>query len=152
MTDVGAIGVGVRFQPLPDCRLVTGAGSGGAARITTAPGTPVHAIAGGLVRAAEADHVVVRGVDGRRYRYAGLRSDAFCVPAGAHVRAGDILGCVAGAELDVVVTDESGAVLDAVELLLGLPDPNDLGYAAAGIGVDPDALDRSLVPPGSTGA
>lgn len=146
MKGVGAIGVGVRFQPLPDCRLVTGTGSGGAARITTAPGTPVHAIAAGLVRAAEADHVVVRGADGRHYRYAGLRSDAFGVPVGADVRAGDILGCVAGAVLDVAVTDEDGAVLDTVELLLGLPDPNDLGYAAAGIGVDPDALDRALAP------
>jgi hypothetical protein len=143
--------VGVRFQPLPDCRLVTGTGRGGAAHITTTPGTPVHAVAAGLILEAVADRVVVRGVDGCRYRYTGLRSAAFPVPPGSSVRAGDILGCVAASEggvavLEVAVTDESGAELDAVELLLGLPDPNDLGYAAAGIGVDPDAIDRELAP------
>jgi hypothetical protein len=38
--------------------------------------------------------------------------------------------------------------VDAVEVLIGLPDPEELGVVAVGegIGVDPDDLDRELVP------
>jgi hypothetical protein len=41
-----------------------------------------------------------------------------------------------------------GPPVDAVEALIGLPDPNELGFEAVGegLGVDPDALDRELVP------
>lgn len=91
--------------------------------------------------------LLAQGRDGRRYRYDGLAPDSVTVSVGSQIRAGDILGAVAGEALAVALTDSSGQPIDAVDALVGLPDPNELGYAAVGVGlgIDPDAFDRQAV-------
>lgn len=135
--------IGTRFQPLPGCLLVRREGPDGTARIPVATGTPVHAITGGAVLAAASGRVVIRGVDGVAVAYGGVGAG---VRPGVKVRAGDIIGAAAGGVLEVVVTDAANAPVDAFDLLLGLPDPNELGFTPAGIGIDPYAIDRELAP------
>jgi len=145
---VPPVGIGKRFQPLPEAQLVRTADATGVARMPAAPGTPVHSVvAAVIVGVNEAGVLLAQGRDGRRYRYAGLAPGSVTVSAGRQVRAGDILGAVAGDALEVALTDASGRPIDAVEALIGLPDPNELGYAAVGVGlgVDPDAFDRDVV-------
>jgi hypothetical protein len=123
--------------------------------IVAAAGTPVHAIAAGVVRLpAGGDGTLrLRTDDGLDIGYAGLGPRSRTVDDGHHVPAGAVLAVVGAvadptvpAYLQVDVRDRAGAQLDAAELLLGLPDPNELGYPAAGaaLGVDPDGLDRML--------
>jgi murein DD-endopeptidase MepM/ murein hydrolase activator NlpD len=144
-TGVPPVGIGRRFQPLPEAQLVSTARAGGVARLPTAPGTPVHSIAAATIVSVDgAGGLAAQDRDGRRYRYQGLAPGSVTVSVGSQVRAGDILGSVAGDALEVGLTDPGGQPVDAIDALVGLPDPNELGYAAVGVGlgIDPDALDR----------
>ena len=152
------VGVGRRFLPVPRAQLVRGAGDGRAALIPAAPGTTVHAVAAGSV--ADVDGyggVAVTGEDGWRQHYAGLDPERMTVPVDEPVRAGAILGRVsATGRLEVRISDDAGRPVDAVEALIGLPDPAELGLPdpaepgmaeeSEGLGVDPDDIDRELVP------
>jgi hypothetical protein len=150
-----AIGIGQRFQPVAAAALVRPPAGAGRreARMTAAPGSPVHAVTAGVITAVSTavagtgeSGVLVRGADRRSYAYQGL-ADPVRAVEGATVAAGEIIGTVGrGAVLTVGIAAPGGALLDAVDELVGLPDPNELGYAAvgAGMGVDPDELDREL--------
>jgi murein DD-endopeptidase MepM/ murein hydrolase activator NlpD len=144
------VGVGRRFLPLPRAQLVRGVGDGRVAVIPAAAGTPVHAVsAGSVVDVDGQGGLALAGEDGAGQHYAGLDPGRVTVTIDGRVRAGAILGAV-GAEgrIEVRLSDQAGRPLDAVEALIGLPDPNELGFQAVGegLGVDPDALDRELVP------
>jgi murein DD-endopeptidase MepM/ murein hydrolase activator NlpD len=150
------VGVGRRFLPVPRAQLVRGAGDGRAALIPAAPGTPVHAVAAGtLVDVDGQGGVAVVGEDGWRQHYAGLDPSRLTLPLDAPARAGAILGRVSAAgRLEVRLSDDTGRPVDAVEALIGLPDPAELGLpdppepgvVDEGPGVDPDEIDRELVP------
>jgi hypothetical protein len=142
------VGIGRRFQPLPEAQLVRTADASGVARMPAAPGTPVHSVAAATILTVDGiGGLVAQGRDGRQYQYHGLAPASITVSVGSQVRAGDILGAVAGDALTVALTDSSGQPMDAVDALVGLPDPNELGYAAVGVGlgIDPDILDRQAV-------
>jgi murein DD-endopeptidase MepM/ murein hydrolase activator NlpD len=147
------VGVGRRFLPVPRAQLVRGAGDGRAALIPAAPGTPVHAVAAGTVVDVDGQGgVAVIGEDGWRQHYAGLDPERITVPVDAPARAGAILGRISAAgRLEVRLSDDTGRPVDAVEALIGLPDPAELGIVEEdeGPGVDPDEIDRELVPDGS---
>jgi hypothetical protein len=114
--------------------------------------TPVHAVAAGTVGGQPtADAVELRGDGGRRYRYGHLRAGSVTVRQGQRVDAGSIIGAVGGGPSDpaclhLAVVDADGGPINPYELLLGLADPNELGYQASGlgVGVDPEALDLGL--------
>lgn len=126
------------------------------------PGVSVHAVAAGTVTASAPGALRLHTDDGLDIGYAGVLAgdavgDGDRVPAGAVLgvlatgpagdRVGDPTGDRVGrGRLLVDVRDQAGAPVDPAELLLGLPDPGELGYAAVpgGLGVDPDALDRAL--------
>ncbi|SFK68897.1 M23 family metallopeptidase [Geodermatophilus ruber] len=144
------VGVGRRFLPLPRAQLLRGGGDGRVAVIPAAPGTPVHAVSAGQV--ADVDGrggVALSDEDGAAQHYAGLDPARVTVAVDTRVRAGGILGAVGEeSRIEIRLSDASGDPLDAVEALIGLPDPNELGFqpVGEGLGVDPDALDRELVP------
>jgi hypothetical protein len=144
------VGVGRRFQPVPRAQLVRGSGDGLAAVLPAAPGTPVHAVEAGTVADVDgAGGIALLGDDGWRQSYVGLEPEGMTVPVDASVRAGAILGSVSGGgRVEVRLSDGSGRPVDAVEVLIGLPDPGELGVVAVGegLGVDPDEIDRELVP------
>jgi murein DD-endopeptidase MepM/ murein hydrolase activator NlpD len=139
---------------VPEAWLV--AGGDGPLEVVAPAGTPVHVVEGGTVRAVtptpDGVAVTVRAADEAEYRYDGLAHSPLSVGPGDDVEAGQILGALAarggGAlpHLRLELRDGSGAPADLYQLLLGLPDPTELGYAADGLGVeiDPDAGDRAL--------
>jgi murein DD-endopeptidase MepM/ murein hydrolase activator NlpD len=143
------VGVGRRFLPLPRAQLLRGNGDGRVAVLPAAPGTPVHAIAAGCVVDVDPQGgIALADDDGLGQHIAGLDPARITVSQGAQVGAGAILGAVGAAgRIEIRLTD-SGRPVDAVEALIGLPDPNELGFEAVGegLGIDPDALDRELVP------
>jgi murein DD-endopeptidase MepM/ murein hydrolase activator NlpD len=154
-TTTAGVGVGRWFAPLPGTPPVAAVDGapGPAARMVAAGGTPVHAIAAGTISPGQRGVVTLHTNEGLHIHYTGLDSASVTAPEGNRVAAGAILGLVAGAhgrttrgELVLEVRDPTGAAVDAVRLLLGLPDPNELGFAAVGggLGVDPDDLDRML--------
>jgi murein DD-endopeptidase MepM/ murein hydrolase activator NlpD len=143
------VAVGRRFQPLPGTPPV-GSSPAGAVLIAP-PGTLVHAIGSGVVlRPGGGGELRLRTDDGLDLGYAGLAPDSVVVADGDRVTAGAVLGVLAGAaggppQLLLDVRDAAGAVVDPAGLLLGLPDPYELGSAAGdGLGIDPDALDQAL--------
>lgn len=143
------VGVGRRFLPLPGAQLLRGTGDGRVAVLSAAPGTPVHAIAAGSVIDVDPQGgIALSDDDGLGQHVAGLDPERITVTEGAQVRAGAILGAVGAAGRIEIRLTEDGRPVDAVETLIGLPDPNELGFAAVGegLGIDPDALDRELVP------
>jgi murein DD-endopeptidase MepM/ murein hydrolase activator NlpD len=143
------VGVGRRFLPLPRAQLLRGTGDGRVAVLPAEPGTPVHAIAAGsVVDVDPGGALALAGVDGLGQHLAGLDPERITVAEGAQVRAGAIVGAVGAAGRIEIRLTEGGQPVDAVEALIGLPDPNELGFEAVGegLGVDPDALDRELVP------
>ena len=85
----------------------------------------------------------------RRYVYDLLRQGSVTVAVGQKIEAEQILGAVGAASplphLRLEVSDPGGSPLNPYELLLGVPDPNELGYGAVGLGVDidPDPTDRA---------
>ena len=144
-----AVGVGRRFLPLPRAQLLRGTGDGRAAVLPAAPGTPVHAVCAGTV--ADVDGrggVALSDDDGLGQHYAGLDPAGVTVADGARVPAGAILGAVGAAGRIEIRLSEQGRPVDAVEALIGLPDPGELGVepVGEGQGVDPDSLDRELAP------
>jgi murein DD-endopeptidase MepM/ murein hydrolase activator NlpD len=150
-----AVGVGRWFQPLPGTPPLAGDGTEGpGARIVAAGGTPVHAVTAATVLAGgSAGAMRLRTGTGVEIGYAGMATESLTVTTGEQVVAGAILGTVAGAagpgsrgQLVLTAHDPAGTALDTVRLLLGLPDPNELGFAAVGggLGADPDELDRML--------
>jgi murein DD-endopeptidase MepM/ murein hydrolase activator NlpD len=148
------VGLGNGFQPIPGAQIVRPATGDGVARVPAHPGTPVHAVITGIVLGIDGHGAVaVRGADGREFGYTGLDPASVTVGAGAAVDAGDILGAVGAQVLELRLTDLDGEPLDAVDALLGLADPNELGYVpvGAGLGVDPDAMDREIVAAGIPG-
>jgi murein DD-endopeptidase MepM/ murein hydrolase activator NlpD len=119
--------------------------------LIAAPGTPVHAVGAGVVLRPGDGRLRVRTDDGLDIGYAGLAPASIAVADGERVPAGAVLGALAtaargSARLLLDVRDAAGAVVDPAGLLLGLPDPTELGRAVAGAGLgrDPDALDREL--------
>jgi murein DD-endopeptidase MepM/ murein hydrolase activator NlpD len=159
------VGLGDRFQPIPGAQIVrpSAAGDGsvgdcgagdGIARIPARRGTPVHAVVTAIVLDVDGrGSVSLRGPDGTGYHYAGLDPASMTVGAGTAVAAGDILGLVGAAVLEMRFTDEDGDPLDAGAALVGLADPNELGYVptGAGHGVDPDDMDREVIAAGLPG-
>jgi hypothetical protein len=148
------IGVGGGFQPIPGAQAVSLPDGDGTARISGRPATPVHAIVAGMV--VELDGrggLTLRGPDGNGYHYTGLDPTSVTVGYGGTVAAGDILGSLAGDVLEVRASGPGGDAVDAVAALLGLADPNELGYVpqGAGTGVDPDPMDREIVASGLPG-
>jgi hypothetical protein len=97
--------------------------------------------------------LALRGPDGGGYHYTGLDPATVTVGHGGTVAAGDILGSLAAEVLELRVTGPDGYPVDAVEALLGLADPNELGYVpeGPGTGVDPDPMDREIVAGGFPG-
>jgi hypothetical protein len=153
----GRIGVGGAFQPIPGTQPVSVPGGDGVARIPARPGSPVHAVAAGMVVDVDGrGGLELRGADGAGYGYTGLDPASVTVGYGGTVAAGDILAALAGDVLELRATGPDGDPVDAVAVLLGLADPNELGFVAdgPGIGVDPDPMDREIIasgPPGPGG-
>lgn len=123
-------------------------------RIVAPEGTPVHAVSGGTVASSgpgprPGTTVEVRDHLGRRYSYTGLRDGSVTVQPGQRVEAGQILGVVGAAELPALhlaIADPDGRQADPYDELVGLPDPNELGYRL-GADNDPDApIDRADLP------
>jgi hypothetical protein len=144
---VAGTGVGRRFGPLAGTPLVRSTAEG--AVLVGEPGTPVHAVAAGTVSAPAPGMLRLYTDDGLDVGYAGLAAGT--VDDGDRVPAGAVLGVLAAGpagrgRLLLDARGPTGAPLDPAELLLGLPDPGELGYAAVpgGLGADPDALDRAL--------
>ncbi len=152
------IGVGRRFLPVPRAQLLRGSGDQRVAVLPTQPGTPVHAIAAGTVVDVDGTGgLALTGEDGAGQHYAGLDPQGVTVAVDAPVAAGAILGTVGPeARLEVRISDAGGDPVDAVEALIGLPDPGELGLPQPGrgssssveeeLGTDPDDLDRELAP------
>jgi murein DD-endopeptidase MepM/ murein hydrolase activator NlpD len=126
----------------------------GVARIAARAGTPVHAIVAGMVVDLDGrGGLALRVADGSGYRYEGLEPTSVTVGYGGTVAAGDILGTLAADVLEVRADGPDGDPVDAVAALLGLADPNELGYVplGAGEGVDPDPMDREIIASGLPG-
>jgi murein DD-endopeptidase MepM/ murein hydrolase activator NlpD len=155
------IGVGRRFLPLPRAQLLRGPGDQRVAVLAAAVGTPVHAIAAGTVVDVDgAGGLALAGEDGSGQHYAGLDAARITIDVHGRVAAGAIVGVVGSqGRLEVRLSDTSGLPVDAVEALIGLPDPSELGLPgvvtdpADTVGpdevvgsVDPDDLDRELAP------
>ena len=148
------IGVGGAFQPIPGAQAVSVPDGDGVARIPARPATPVHAVVAGMVVDVDGrGGLTLRGPDGGGFRYAGLDPTSVTVGYGGTVAAGDILGTLAVDVLEVRADDPGGDPVDAVAALLGLADPNELGYVAlgAGSGLDPDPMDREIIASGLPG-
>jgi hypothetical protein len=144
------VAVGRRFHPVPGAPPLVGSD----AVLVAGPDTPVHAVSSGAVLVEGGGVVRLKTDAGMEISYTGLFPESITIRSGARVAAGAILGVVAvGPErlgkLALRAHDAAGAELDAAALLVGLPDPNELGYAAigGGLGIDPDALDRVLGQP-----
>ena len=153
-SDGARIGVGGGFQPIPGAQAVSNPDGDGVARIVARPATPVHAVVAGMVVDVDGlGGLALRGPDGGGYRYEGLDPTSLTVGYGGTVTAGDILGTLAGDVLEVRATGPDGDPVDAVAALLGLADPNELGYlpVGAGSGVDPDPMDREIIASGLPG-
>jgi hypothetical protein len=139
-----ATGVGAWFQPVAGGVLPVPAevdGLPGAALITGARTTLVHAPSSLAVESVAGDAIVTRTYDGLRIRLAANGSDsvAWCVVAGDELAPGGILGSWSADSsparaLVVSVLNGQGDTVDAVEMLTGLPDPGELGLTAAASG------------------
>jgi murein DD-endopeptidase MepM/ murein hydrolase activator NlpD len=146
---VAVVAVGRRFQPLPGTPPVRSDPAG--AVLIAPPGTPVHAVGAGVVLRPSDGVLRLRTDDGLDLGYVGMAPDSITAIDGDRVPAGAVLGLLADSvtgstRLLLDVRDAAGAVVDPAGMLLGLPDPYELGSAAAGdgLGIDPDALDRAL--------
>jgi murein DD-endopeptidase MepM/ murein hydrolase activator NlpD len=143
-----------RFLPVPGAQLIDDRelrrdpGREGI-DIVAPEGTPVHAVSGGTVASSgptghQGTMVQVRDRLGRRYSYAGLRDGSVTVQPGQRVEAGQILGVVGAARLPALhlaIEDPDGRQADPYDELVGLPDPNELGYRL-GADIDPGATDE----------
>lgn len=127
------------------------------AALLATPAAPVFAVTEGTVRRAPAQvtsgAVELRSPDGSALVLLGGSSVAWVVDDEEAVVAGAVLGIAAGSPGDppgepllVLAVDPSGAQVDAVQLLVGLPDPGELDLLAAdsAAGVDPYQRDLEL--------
>jgi hypothetical protein len=145
------VGLGKAFQPIAGGQIVRAGVDvrDGVARVPAYPGSPVHAVVDGTVGdSARHDALELRAADGRRFNYVGLAPGSVTVAPGTVVAAGDILGLLEGRLLELRITDLRGETVRADDAMLGLTDPNELGYipVGVGLGVDPDHIDRQIVP------
>lgn len=150
--------VGRRFQPVPGGALPRPHPSDPLmAALLATPAAPVFAVTEGTVRRAPAQvaagAVELRAPDGSALVLLGGPSVAWVVDDEESVGAGAVLGIVAGSPGDppgepllVLAVDASGSQVDAVALLVGLPDPGELDLLGAdsAVGVDPYRLDLEL--------
>ena len=110
--------------------------------------TPVHAISAGTIGAADDGdprRVALHGEDGRLYLYGCLAARQ--MSRSGTVAAGDVIGELDGEGprlrlpyLEVGVREADGCWCNPYEVLLGLPDADELTISAAedGLAVDPD--------------
>lgn len=150
--------VGRRFQPVPGGALPRPHPSDPLmAALLATPAAPVFAVTEGTVRRAPAQvaagAVELRAPDGSALVLLGGPSVAWVVDDEESVVAGSVLGIVAGSPGDppgepllVLAVDASGSQVDAVALLVGLPDPGELDLLGtdSAVGVDPYRLDLEL--------
>ncbi|WP_456787283.1 hypothetical protein [Cellulomonas sp. P5_C5] len=155
---VDPVVVGRRFQPVPGGALPRPHPSDPLmAALLATPAAPVFAVTAGTVRRAPAQvsagAVELRAPDGSALVLLGGSTVAWVVDDEEPVVAGAVLGIVAGSPGDppgdpllVLAIDPSGTQVDAVELLIGLPDPGELDLLGSdpGAGVDPYHLDLEL--------
>jgi murein DD-endopeptidase MepM/ murein hydrolase activator NlpD len=161
--------VGSRFQPMPGpLSIATGDRVPGSGLMVVVPaGTPVHAIEAGTVTlpAHTGEPLRLAADSGLTFCYGGLAPGSLAVSDGTRVAAGMILGAVAATKLSTTappapshlvlrIVDAAGADVDVPGFLVGLPDPNELGHAAVGTGmdVDPDVLDLEIARASGTAA
>jgi hypothetical protein len=114
----------------------------------------VHAVVAGVIMTVGGQGALeLRGADGTDYRYLGLDADSIAVGVGSTVAAGDIVGAVGAEMIELRVFVGDGSQIDAVDALVGLADPNELGYAAVGSTreLDPDEMDRAALAAGLPG-
>lgn len=157
-TPVEPVVVGRRFQPVPGGALPRPhAADPLMAALLATPASPVFAVTEGTVRRAPAQvaagAVELRAPDGSALVLLGGPSVAWVVDDEESVVAGAVLGIVAGSAGDppaepllVLAVDASGSQVDAVALLVGLPDPGELDLVGteSAVGVDPYRLDLEL--------
>ncbi|GEL97035.1 hypothetical protein [Cellulomonas terrae] len=155
---VAPVVVGRRFQPVPGGALPRPHPSDPLmAALLATPAAPVFAVTEGTVRRAPAQvaagAVELRAPDGSALVLLGGPSVAWVVDDEEAVAAGTVLGIVAGSAGDppgepllVLAVDASGSQVDAVALLVGLPDPGELDLLGSdsAVGVDPYRLDLEL--------
>lgn len=155
---VAPVVVGRRFQPVPGGALPRPHPSDPLmAALLATPAAPVFAVTAGTVRRAPAQvaagAVELRAPDGSALVLLGGPSVAWVVDDEESVVAGTVLGIVAGSPGDppgepllVLAVDAAGSQVDAVALLVGLPDPGELDLLGtdSAVGVDPYRLDLEL--------
>ncbi|MDQ0373739.1 hypothetical protein J2X26_002050 [Cellulomonas humilata] len=155
---VDPVVVGERFQPVPGGALPRPHPSDPLmAALLATPAAPVFAVTAGTVRRAPAQvaagAVELRAPDGSAFVLLGGSTVAWVVDDEEPVVAGAVLGIVAGSPGDppgepllVLAIDPSGTQVDAVALLVGLPDPGELDLMGSdpAAGVDPYRLDLEL--------
>ena len=155
---VDPVVVGRRFQPVPGGALPRPHPSDPLmAALLATPGAPVFAVTAGTVRRAPAQvaagAVELQAPDGSAYVLLGGSAVAWVVDDDEPVVAGAVLGIVAGSPGDppgepllVLAIDSTGTQVDAVALLVGLPDPGELDLLGSdpAAGVDPYRLDLEL--------
>src|SRR5262245_45819463 len=107
-------------------------------RIPVVRGTTVHAVVASEVRAVAGSMVELQDGDGRRFRLGPVTNVA--VTHGARVDAGAVLGTVDnGDALELAVREADGRWVAPYPLLVGLADPNELGFdPTTGAAVDPE--------------
>ncbi|KQY24990.1 hypothetical protein ASD16_05885 [Cellulomonas sp. Root485] len=155
---VDPVVVGRRFQPVPGGALPRPHPSDPLmAALLATPAAPVFAVTAGTVRRAPAQitagAVELHAPDGSAFVLLGGSTVAWVVDDEEPVVAGAVLGIVAGSPGDppgepllVLAIDSSGTQVDAVALLVGLPDPGELDLLGSdpAAGVDPYRLDLEL--------
>ncbi|WP_051274404.1 hypothetical protein [Cellulomonas sp. URHD0024] len=155
---VAPLVLGRRFQPVAGGSLPRPSeGDGAVAHVLAPPGAWVHAILAGRVRRAPAQiasgALELHGDDGTVLVVTGPAQVAWTVDDDQRVGAGHVLGVVVGAAgdppvdpLTILAFDAQGQQVDAVALLVGLPDPGELDLHGddGTTGVDPYDLDLEL--------
>ena len=137
------------YLPLPGPVFVPERCPDAGVRFRAPAGTPVHAVTGGEVvavrRHGDARAVEIDSHEGHRYSYKPLARTF--VTHGGVVPSGHVLGILGGDDresgLELHITDASGAPIDPQPLLVGLADPNELGYdSATSVPIDPGDGER----------
>jgi hypothetical protein len=152
----GPRGVGLLFYPLAGVPMVRPAAAYPLiAEFWVPADSEVHAIAAGRLHMSEPGVVAIGTELGLTLTYTGLRVGAEPATVSGQVHAGVVIGHVEGEPgsvslLKVAATAPDGSPVNAVELVVGLPDPAELGYADTATGelVDPDGLDQELIASG----
>ncbi len=156
-------GVGGWFQPLAGGVLPLPRRHEGrhGALLTGRAGAVIHAVSRGVVELAPDGELLLRTDDGRRVTFRPMAAASWSVEPGQQVEAGAVLGTTAPEPdtdhgLFIAVSDAAGVPLAADELLVGLPDPAELGSGSnraptLPLPPDPYELDLKLAREQSTG-